>query len=101
MSDVYHFKLHFSDKENISNKLTISDCIAFGDRRLSELFNEHFININKTLELEPSIISATTSLPEIIETFKDHASTKEIFSLRGKECQFHFHSVNVNEVRHE
>ena len=76
----------------------ISDCIAFCDRRLSELFNEHFININKTLELESSIISTATSLPEIIEIFKDHPSTKEIFSLRGKECQFHFHSVNVNEV---
>ena len=47
--------------------------IVRDDRRLSEIFNEHFINITKTLDLKPSIISTTTtSLPKIIETFKDH-----------------------------
>ena len=46
--------------------------IVRDDRRLSEIFNEHFINITKTLDLKPSTISTTTSLPKIIETFKDH-----------------------------
>ena len=68
-------------------------------RRLPQIFNEHFINITKTLDLEPSIISTTTSLPEIIETFKDHRSIKKIFPLRRGQCQFKFHSVSENEVR--
>ena len=46
------------------------DCIVSDDRRLSEIFNEHFINITKTLDLKPSISPTTTSIPEIIETFK-------------------------------
>ena len=74
------------------------DCIVSDDRRLSEIFNEHFINITKTLDLKPSIISTTTSLPEIVETFKDHPSIKKIFSLRRGECQFKFYSVSENEV---
>ena len=94
-------KPYFSDKGNFSNKIMISekDCIVFDNRRLSEIFNEHFINITKTLDLKPSIISTTTSLPEIIETFKDHPSIKKISSLQSEECQFKFHSVNENEVR--
>ena len=76
----------------------ISDCIVSDHRGLSRLFKKHFINITKTLELEPSIISITTSLPEVIETFKNRSSIKETFSLQKKECQFKFHSVNVNEV---
>ena len=63
------------------------------------IFNEDFINITKTLDLKPSIIPTTTSLPEIIETFKDHPSINNFFSLRGEECQFKFHSVSENEVR--
>ena len=75
------------------------DCIVSDDRRLSEIFNEHFINITNTLDLKPSIIPITTSLPDLIETFKDHPSIKKIFSLRREECQFKFHSVSENEVR--
>ena len=52
------------------------DCIVSDDRRLSEIFNTHFINISKTLELKPSIISTTKCLPEIIEIFKDHHGIK-------------------------
>ena len=74
------------------------DCIVSDDRRLSEIFNEHFINITNTLDLKPSIISTTTSLPDLIETFKDHPSIKKIFSLQREECQFKFHSVIENEV---
>ena len=70
------------------------DCIVSDKRRLSEIFNEYFINITKTLDLKPSIISTTTSLPEIIETFKDPPSIKKISSLQREECQFKFHSVN-------
>ena len=90
-----------SDSGNFSNKIMTSekDCIISDDRRLSQIFNEHFINITKTLDLKSSIISTTTSLPEIIETFKDHPSIKNIFSLRREECQFKFHSVSENEVR--
>ena len=75
------------------------DCIVSDNRRLSEIFNEHFINITKTLDLKPSIISTPTSLPEIIETFKDHRTIKKISSLQREECQFKFHSINENEVR--
>ena len=94
-------KRYISDKGNFSNKTVISenDCIVSDDRRPSETFNEHFINITKTLDLKPSIISTTTSLPEIIETFKDHPIIKKIFSLRRGECQFKSHSVSENEVR--
>ena len=86
----------FSDKRNFSNKITISEKVSIvsDDRRLSEIFNEHFININKTLDLKPSIVSTTTSRPEIIETFKDHPTIKKIFSLRREECQFKFYSVS-------
>ena len=94
-------KPYFSDKGNFSNKIMISekDCIVSDDRRLSEIFNEHFINITKTLDLKPSVISTTTSLPEIIEAFKDYLGIKKIFYLRREECQFKFHSANENEVR--
>ena len=51
----------------------------------SGIFNEHFINITKTLDLKPSIIPTTTSLPEILETFKDHPSINKIFSLQREE----------------
>ena len=64
-----------------------------------EIFNEHFSNITKTLDLKPSIISTTISLPEIIETFKDHPSIKKIFTFLREECQFKFHPVSENEVR--
>ena len=48
-------KLYFSYKEKFSNKIMISekDCIVFDDRKLSEIFNEHFINITKTSDLKP------------------------------------------------
>ena len=80
-------KPFFSDKGNFSKKnndfrkrLHISD-----DRRLSEIFvNEHFTNITKTLDLQPSIISTSASLPEIIETFKDHSIIKKIFFVKGR-----------------
>ena len=68
-------------------------CVVSEGRRLSEIFNAHFINITKTLDLKPSIISTTKSLPEITETFKGHPSIKKIFSFRKEECQFKFHSV--------
>ena len=75
------------------------DCIVSDDRRLSETFNTHFININKFLDLKPSIISTNKSVPKIIETFEDHPSIRKTFSLRKEECKFKFHSVNENEVR--
>ena len=75
------------------------DFIVSDDRRLSEIFNEHLINISKTVDLKPSIIPTIASLPETIETFKDHPSIKKIFSLQREECQFKFHSVSENEVR--
>ena len=60
---------------NFSNKFMISekDCTVSDDRRLSEIFNTHFINVTKT--------SATKRLLEIIVTFKDHPSIKKFFSL--------------------
>ena len=73
--------------------------IVSDDRRPSEIFNTHFININKTLDLKPSIISTNKSVPETTETFKDHPSIKIIFSLRREEYQFKIPSVIENEVR--
>ena len=75
------------------------DCIISDDRRLPEIFDGHFINVTKTLDLKPSIIPTTARLPEIIETFKDYPSVKKIFTLRREECQFKFHSISENEVR--
>ena len=74
------FKPYFSDKGKFFNKIMISekDCIV------SEIFNTHFINITKTLDLKPSIISTNKSVPEIIETFKDHPSIKKIFFQEGR-----------------
>ena len=74
-------KPYFSDKGYFSNKITISekDCIVFDERRLSEIFNIDFININKTLDLKPSIISTNKSAPEIIETFKDILASRKFF----------------------
>ena len=74
------------------------DCTVSDDRRLSEIFNTHFINITKTLDLKPSIFSTKKSVPEIIETFKDHPSIKQIFSFEREKCQFKFHFVSENEV---
>ena len=66
------------------------DCIVSDDRRLSEIFNTHFINITKTLDLKPSIFSTKKSVPKIIETFKDNPSTKQIFSLEGRNVNLSF-----------
>ena len=55
------------------------DCVISDCRRLSEIFNEHFINITKTLDLKASITFTTTSLREIIETFNDHPSVNIFF----------------------
>ena len=75
------------------------DCIISDDKRLSEIFNTHFINITKILDLKPSIISTNKSVPEITETFKERPSIKKIYSLRREDCQFNFHSASENEVR--
>ena len=85
-------KPDFSDKGNFSNKIMISekDCIVSDDRRLSEICNENFINITKTLDLKPSIISTTTSLPEIIETFKDHLVLRKNFLCEGRSVSSSF-----------
>ena len=74
-------KPNFSDKGNVSNKIMITgkDGIVSYDRRLSDIFNTHFINITKTLDLKPSIISTYKSVPEIIETFKDLPNIKKNF----------------------
>ena len=60
------------------------DCIVSDDRRLSEIFNTRFINITKTLNLKPRIISTTKSILEIVETFKDHPSIKIFFLCEGR-----------------
>ena len=74
-------KPYFSEKGNFPNKIMISkkDCIVSDDRRLSEIFNTHFINITNILDLKPSIISINKCVPEITETSKDHPSIKKFF----------------------
>ena len=59
--------------------------IVSDNRGLSETFKEHLINIAKTLDLKPSIISTSKRFQEIIEFLKDHPSIKEVFSLLGEE----------------
>ena len=86
LADVFLPTGYFSDRGDFSKKNIISekDCIVSDDRRLSEIFNEHFINITKTLDLKPSIIATTINLPKITETFKDHPSIKKFFLSEGK-----------------
>ena len=66
-------------------------------RRLFEIFNEHFIYITKTLNLKASTISITTCFSEIIDAFNDHSSTIHFF-LREEQCQFKYQYVGENEV---
>ena len=75
------------------------DLIVSDDRRLSRIFDTYFINITKTLDLEPKIISTNKNVPKIVETFKDHLSIKKFFSLRREGYQFSFYSLSENEVR--
>ena len=93
-------KPYFPDKGNFSNKmmisdfrqfLTIEDCLV--------ICNEHFVNINKTLDLYPSMNFTTTILPEIIEAFEDHPNVKKICFLGGVECQFKFDFASENDFR--
>ena len=93
-------KPYFPDKGNFSNKmmisdfrqfLTIEDCIV--------ICNEHFVNINKTLDLYPSMNFTTTILPEIIEAFEHHPNVKKIFLGGGVECQFKFDFASENDFR--
>ena len=81
-----NIKPYFTDKGNFSNEIVISEknCIVSDDRRLSEIFNTHFINITKILDLKQTIISTNKSVPEVIETFKDRPSIKKkIFFKKG------------------
>ena len=65
------------------------------DDRLSEIFNEHFINI--TNEASFPLLQV---FPKLLKNlFKDHPSINKNFFLRRKDCQFKFHSVNEHEVR--
>ena len=93
-------KPYFPDKGNFSNKmmisdfrqfLTIEDCIV--------ICNEHFVNINKTLDLYPSMNFTTTILPEIIEAFEHHPNVKKNFFGGGVECQFKFDFASENDFR--
>ena len=74
-------KPYFSDKGNFSNKIMISqkDCIVSDDRRLSEIFNTQFINITKTLDLKPSIISTNKSVPKFLKLLKIILTSRKIF----------------------
>ena len=93
-------KPYFPDKGNFSNKmmisdfrqfLTIEDCIV--------ICNEHFVNINKTLDLYPSMNFTTTILPEIIEAFEHHPNVKKNFFGGWVECQFKFDFASENDFR--
>ena len=65
-------KPYFSDKGNFSNKTMISekDYIVSDDRRLSEIFNTHFINITKTLDLKPSLFLLIKVFPKLLKLLK-------------------------------
>ena len=93
-------KPYFSDKDNFSNKKTISekDFIVSDDRRLSEIFNEHFIDITKTLDLKPRIISTTSSLPKIIQTFLKFLKPLKIILELGKLLIYKGRSVSPSFI---
>ena len=57
---------------------------------------DYFSKINPKLVLARK---TTTSLPEIIESFKDHPSIKNVFYLRGEKSLFGFNSGSVNDAR--
>ena len=65
-------KPYFSDKGNLSNKTMISekDYIVSDDRRLSGIFNTHFINITKTLDLKPSLFLLIKVFPKLLKLLK-------------------------------
>lgn len=73
--------------------------IFLNDRGLSEIFDEHFINIIKVLDLKLSITSNVTNLPEIIEAFEANSRIRKTISLRGEEYQVRFHSVRENHTK--
>ena len=73
--------------------------IFLNDRGLSEIFDEHFINIIKVLDLKLSITSNVTNLPEIIEAFEANSRIRKTISLRGEEYQVRFHSVRESHTK--
>ena len=46
------------------------DCIVSDDKRQSEIFNTHFIDITNSLDLKPSIIFSTKVLPKLLRLLK-------------------------------
>lgn len=73
--------------------------IFLNDRGLSGIFDEHFININKVLDLKLSIISNVTNIPKITEAFEANSRIRKTISLRGEEYQVRFHSVRENHTK--
>ena len=62
---------------------------------VSEIFNTHFINITKTLDLKPRSFLQINVFPKLCKLLKTIVAS----SLRREECQFKFYSVSGNEVR--
>ena len=91
----------FPDKGNFSNMMMISDFRQFVTiEDYLVICNEHFVNINKTLDLYPSMNFTTTILPEIIEAFEHHPNVKKKnFLGGGVECQFKFDFASENDFR--
>ena len=60
------------EKGNFSNKIMIpeKDCIVSDDRRLSEIVNTRFLNITKTVDLKPSMISTNKSFSKLLKLLK-------------------------------
>lgn len=91
---------YFPDKGNFSNKMIISDFRQFVTiEDCLVICNEHFVNINKTLDLYPSMNFTATILPEIIEAFEHHPNVKKNFFGGGVECQFKFGFASENDFR--
>ena len=67
-----------SDCHCFQLQICLSICDLFVTTIRSRV-NIHFINITKTLDLKPRVISTYKSLPKIIEAFKDQTSIKIIF----------------------
>ena len=93
-------KPSFSGKCNFPKKIIISekDFIVSDIGGLCEVFNEHLLNVTKTLDLKPSFISTSKSLHKIIEFLKIIPALK-FFLCRGRRVSVQVLFCNSNDVK--
>ena len=80
-------KIHFSDKQVKREKIflkNVNDDVISDEKTLSNIFNDYFVNITSTLNLNTKNeqTSSTDDSKTIVSYFKDHDSIKTIFTAR-------------------